>query len=146
MAIQTNTFTVELKNVDKLISELKKLNADLDEAVKDAVVAAAEVVEREAKKNAERGGDSYPHRITSNLYNSIKVLRTEDKNNRHQADIGTDMIYGPRLEFGFIGTDKKGRRYNQRARAFLRPAVDENEKEIIRAFEMSLEAVIKGYK
>ncbi len=146
MAVSPNTFTVKLENVDKLISELKKLNVDLDAAIKDAVMAAAEIVEREAKKNAGKGGDAFPHRITSNLFNSIKVLNTSDKNYRHQADIGTDMIYGPRLEFGFIGTDKKGRRYNQRARAFLRPAIDENEKEIIKAFEMSLEAVIKLYK
>jgi HK97 gp10 family phage protein len=144
--IPANSFTVELKNVDKLISELQKLKADIDGAVKDAVMEAALVVEREAKKNAERGGSSYPHRITSNLYNSIKVLNTTDTPGKHQADIGTDMVYGPRLEFGFIGTDSRGRRYNQGPRAFLRPAIDENEAEILRAFEKSLEAALRKYK
>lgn len=144
--IQTNSFTIELKNVDKLVSELQQLGADIDQAVADAVMEAALVVEREAKKNAGKGGDSFPHRITSNLYNSIKVLNTKDGDGRHQADVGTDMEYGPRLEFGFMGTDSRGRRYHQRARAFLRPAADENEAEIIAAFEKSLEKTLSKYK
>lgn len=144
--IQANTFSVELLNVEELVNELRKLGADLDAAVQEAVTAAATVVEKQAKRNSEKGGDMYPHRITTNLYNSIKVLNTEDRPGFHQADIGTDMEYGPRLEFGFVGKDKLGRRYNQRARAFLRPAVDENEAEINAAFIKSLEKTLRRYK
>ncbi len=138
-------FTVELKNVDVLVKQLRALKADLDEALKQAVLDASTVIEREAKNNAERGGDSYPHRITSTLYNSIKVLDTEDSQYKHTANVGTDIIYGPRLEYGFMSTDSRGRRYHQRARAFLRPAADENEAEIIAAFEKSLKSAISKY-
>ncbi len=138
-------FKIELKNVDVLVKQLKALKADMDNALKQAVLDASSVVEREAKNNAERGGDSYPHRITSTLYNSIKVLNIEDTQYKHTADVGTDIIYGPRLEYGFMGTDSRGRRYHQRARAFLRPAADENEAEIIAAFEKSLKNTISKY-
>ncbi|MGE5589204.1 MAG: hypothetical protein ACM3ZA_01035 [Bacillota bacterium] len=40
--------------------------------------------------------------------------------------------YGRRLELGFVGTDKLGRRINQGARPFLRPTVFQNAIEIVR--------------
>jgi phage gpG-like protein len=40
--------------------------------------------------------------------------------------VGTNVEYSARLEFGFYGTDSKGRRYNTPARPFLRPALAEN--------------------
>jgi len=33
--------------------------------------------------------------------------------------VGTNVKYGPRIEFGFIGTDKLGRKYHQMARHYL---------------------------
>lgn len=32
-------------------------------------------------------------------------------------------VYGPRVEFGFVGTDSLGRKYNQQPRAFVRDTV-----------------------
>lgn len=40
--------------------------------------------------------------------------------------IGTDVVYAPRLEFGFSGADASGRVYNQPPNPTLRPAFDEN--------------------
>src|SRR6185503_20838166 len=37
---------------------------------------------------------------------------------------GTDVAYGPRLEFGFEDTDALGRSYHQSARPHVRPAFD----------------------
>ena len=49
----------------------------------------------------------------------------------HEGDViavyvGSNEPYGRRLELGFVGTDKLGRRYNQAPRPHLRPALDSN--------------------
>ena len=40
------------------------------------------------------------------------------------GEVGTDMPYGPRLEYGFSGVDRLGRRYNMAARPWLRPSFE----------------------
>ena len=40
------------------------------------------------------------------------------------GEVGTDMPYGPRLEFGFSDVDRLGRRYNMAARPWLRPSFE----------------------
>ena len=47
-------------------------------------------------------------------------------------DIGTDVDYARRVEYGFVGPDSLGRVYNQRAQPYLRPALDENEDAIVK--------------
>lgn len=41
------------------------------------------------------------------------------------AEVGTDLVYGWRLEAGFVGTDSLGRHYNQMPRPHWGPAADE---------------------
>jgi hypothetical protein len=40
-----------------------------------------------------------------------------------QATVGTDAVQGPRLEWGFVGTDSLGRQYNQPPYAHVQPAL-----------------------
>lgn len=40
------------------------------------------------------------------------------------GEVGTDMPYGPRLEFGFSDVDSLGRRYNMAARPWLKPSFE----------------------
>jgi hypothetical protein len=54
------------------------------------------------------------------------------------------MKYALRLEYGFYDIDSLGRMYNQMARPFLRPALDENEDKILGAFEDKIELVLGG--
>lgn len=42
------------------------------------------------------------------------------------VDVGTDVPYAARIEYGFAGRDSLGRFYHQAAQPYLRPAVDEN--------------------
>ena len=139
-------FTVKIKGLKELQAAFDSLDKDLQEGLKDAVSQAAAVVEREAKANSERGGGSFPNRITGNLMNSIKEIRQVTKPGRVESQVGTDMKYGPRLEFGFMDTDSRGRRYNQGPRAFLRPALDENEAAIQAAFETAINSVLSKYR
>lgn len=38
--------------------------------------------------------------------------------------IGVQAAYGPRMEYGFVGTDSKGRTYNQSGNHFVEKAAD----------------------
>lgn len=42
-----------------------------------------------------------------------------------EVKVGTDVPYARRIEYGFMGKDKLGRRYHQTPRPYLRPAFDE---------------------
>jgi hypothetical protein len=53
-------------------------------------------------------------------------------------EVGTGAVQGPRLEYGFSGTDSLGRNYNQPPFPHVRPATDE----IQGPFEADIEATI----
>lgn len=48
--------------------------------------------------------------------------------------VGTNLEYARRVELGFVGTDKIGRKYNQAPRPYLRPALHKNEAVIKQMF------------
>jgi len=48
--------------------------------------------------------------------------------------VGTNLEYARRLELGFVGTDKLGRKYNQAPRPYLRPALEKNKEMIKKLF------------
>lgn len=45
--------------------------------------------------------------------------------------VGTDVPYGARIEYGFVGQDALGRTYNQPAQPYLRPAYDETRDAVV---------------
>jgi hypothetical protein len=47
--------------------------------------------------------------------------------------VGTDVVYDPRLELGFVGTDSLGRNYNQAPRPHVRPAFEETKRKAAKA-------------
>jgi hypothetical protein len=73
-----------------------------------------------------------PHVLTGRLRLSIKH-EVERRGRRILGRVGTNVIYGRRLELGFTGTDAAGRSVRQGPRPYLRPALVENEEAIIRA-------------
>ncbi len=140
------TFKLKVEGIKELQAAFDKLDKEFQGALADAVSQAAAVVEREAKANSERGGSSFPHRITGNLMNSIKEIRQNSQPGRVESQVGSDMVYAPRLEYGFMDVDRLGRRYNQHPRPFLRPALDDNEAEIQAAFEKAFKEILRKYK
>lgn len=46
-----------------------------------------------------------------------------------EADVGTNAVQGPRLEYGFAGTDAAGRTYHQPPYPHLRPSAIETQME-----------------
>ena len=139
-------FDVKIKGIEKLRQTLKNLGEDITDQMEEAALAGADVVVREAKQNSRKGGEDYPHRRTGTLMRSIKMLGTRKKLNRVEVDAGSAVEYARRLEYGFTGTDKLERSYNQHPRAFLRPALDDNEDEIEKAVEAKLREIVGRYK
>lgn len=123
-------FTVKVTGIKELKKKFEQIDISLQQILYEATAEGAGVVVREAGINSQRGGDEFPNRITGNLLRSIKMLHVEKKPTRCTIKVGSAMAYALRLEKGFMDTDSRGRRYHQKARPFLRPALDEFQDEI----------------
>jgi hypothetical protein len=156
---KNEVFNIEFEGYEKLIQSLGVIEKELDLIIKQATQEGALVVVREAKLNSEKGGlitkkgygsysniggQDFPHRITGNLMRSIKILKTYRTLQGWEVILGSSMIYAARLEYGFNDVDKKGRRFHQKPRPYLRPALDEHKLEIIRAFQLTVKSYLKG--
>ena len=124
----------------------KNLGKRLGEAIAaDAVSAAAFHIQKVAKQLVNRGRSERkngrwvsgstapepPFNFTGNLQRSIQVDRRLVKGPNPTARVGPDgkvVPYAARLEFGFVGTDKRGRTVNQPARPYMRRALNEGAK------------------
>lgn len=64
-----------------------------------------------------------------------------------EVHVGSDVPYGPRLEYGFVGRDKLGRLYNQQGDGAGRRAFDETRddvtKEVGEALKDQLEHIVR---
>jgi len=119
--------------------ELLKKFKQLDEGVKGrvleaAVLSGALIIQNDAIRRVPK--------VSHTLERSIHTEITESSNDRVVAEIGTDVVYAARVEFGYTDTDKLGRSYHQPAKPYLRPAFDENQNkardEIIDALEQAI--------
>ena len=100
MAIRDNTRGV-LNEVDRRISQ--------------NLVTAALMVERTAKQTVPV--------LTGALKRSITH---EPEVPKREVRVGSNLEYARRVELGFTGKDKLGRYYNQAAKPYLRPALEQN--------------------
>ena len=105
-------------------AELSRMLAAAEKAVGDKAIqlglnAGALVVKNDAKRRA-------PFK-TGILRKSIDQASVPG---HLSVTVGTDLPYAARMEYGFVGRDSLGRRYNQPARPYLRPALRENAEEV----------------
>ena len=66
-----------------------------------------------------------PAQATSGLRQSIK-FSVEKEAGAVVGKVGTDLKYGKRLEFGFMGVDSLGRRYNTAPRPWLKVSFEKS--------------------
>ena len=97
---------------------IRSARASIPVAVRKACV----IVEGAAKTNASG------FVVTGALMNSITHEMVSD----HEGKVGPAVVYDRRIELGFVGTDSLGRRYNQAAQPYLRPAADSNRARVAR--------------
>lgn len=88
------------------------------------------------------GGYSHlsPGFDTSEGYSDIGG--NEETYNKAKVETGTNIIYGPRLEFGFVGKDSLGRVYNQPAYPYMRPGYDEKQDACVNEINDALDVMI----
>lgn len=133
-----DTFKIKIEGIKELKAKFKAIDSEIQQALSQAVSAGAAVVERDAKMRVVvDNGD---------LRRSIKELQNKETHGRIESQVGSDLDYAARIEFGYTGPDKLGRLFNQAAQPYLRPALDENTSEIQRAFELKLQQVLGKYK
>lgn len=118
--------------IDALDSSLDVVKQLVSDATKKAITFSAHEVEAKSKDNfgpAHARGtpktvQSKPQSITGSLRRSIRVRETvEQMPNTWVSRIAPDMIYGRRVELGFVGADSLGRVYNQPPYPYLGPGL-----------------------
>jgi len=72
------------------------------------------------------------------------IGRPPQPTNGAAIKIGTNLAYARRIEYGFIGTDSRGRRYHQAARPFLRPALDAKRDAVSREVAKALGELVRA--
>ena len=60
-----------------------------------------------------------------------------------QVEVGTNLVYAPRIEYGFSGKDKLGRTYNQPPHPYLRTAFDQEKDNVAREIDRVLDQLIR---
>ena len=114
------------KAVRKSLSEMR----GCEQVVGRALVAGAMKVRNEARNLA-------PVK-TGNLKRSIDVGNLQSSGDTMTVEVGTDVVYAARIEYGFKGVDSLGRRYKQDGRPYLEPALKAKEKEVADDIEKAI--------
>lgn len=128
---------VNVKNLQRKLNRLSRLGTVNQR--KDAVLIGLKLVTERAVEIL-RANKWW---ITGTLAGSItEEVVAEGENVRGR--VGTNLVYARRVELGFIGTDKLGRKINQRARPYLRRAYAERLNEIVDTIASSLRAIIEN--
>lgn len=131
---------VTIRGGRELTAKLGRLSDEMaGKALEDAVTAGALLVENAAKENLVKNR-SY---ITGNLLRSIHTEATERSRSRAIVVVGTDVEYARRVEYGFSGADSLGRRYNQPAKPYLRPALDTQKGAVTREVREALRDLLR---
>lgn len=127
-------------NIDRVVN---KVDNKVEKALTVIGAAAVSHVTARIRKNKSI--------VSSNLINSITYSTSTEQLPVSQGDgkslreaprggvkIGTTVVYGPRVEFGFVGTDSLGRNYNQPAKSFLRSSLLDNKTRLNNLFSLMM--------
>lgn len=108
----TTASHTKVVGLDKAIADIKKFQVIKREALRIAIKETAFDIERFAKQIVQvKTG-----RLKASIHVDLVGIAL------FMAEVGTDLPYAKRLEFGFMDTDSLGRRYNQAPRPYLLPA------------------------
>jgi len=134
----TDTFKVEVKGIKELQNTFKIIEKDLQDILSKAVSQGAAVVEKDAKMRVVVK--------TGTLRRSIREIKKVRSPTRAESQVGTDIKYAARVEFGYTGPDKRGRKFHQVAQPYLRPALDNNKDKINSTVEAYIANALARYR
>lgn len=130
------SFDVKLDGADALIDKLGRMADNVRKQVSLAVEATALDVQDEARRQAPVD--------TGTLMRSIQVREVDDRPDAIAREVFTNVPYAARQEFGFVGTDRLGRGYNQPGRFYMTKGAAEGERvlpgRVTRALQRAREA------
>lgn len=130
--------SVRIEGMPALRAALLRVTGEAERTTQREVKRSALNVQNGAKKRAPVGtpeSTGVPGYVGGRLRNSI-THRID--NNGLNAEIGTNVVYAKRVEFGFNGVDALGRRYNQRPQPYLFPALEEERGPFLRRLRREL--------
>lgn len=126
----------EVKGEKDLIATLDSIKNESEKTVGTAMALAAVKVKNRARGRVPK--------VTRTLERSIHPDNLQVGNSKVTIDIGTDVEYARRIELGFAGTDSLGRRYNQPAHPYLRPALMDSKQEVQQDVSRAMKAMIRS--
>ena len=120
-----------------------------------ATYAASVVLQTAAKDRVNRGGPGAPSvapkgpfNQTGTLLRSIQIDERKNNGPKPFCRVGPSngiAPYAVRLEFGFVGRDKKGRQINQAARPYMRDSFAKSQKNMRKAALVAANNVFKEF-
>lgn len=125
--------TVTMPNLDKYLEKIQEAGNNIDDACKDAVNAALPIVEKAMKTGAER------HRKTGDVVNAIESTPAKKEGNYIHGTVGIDMQKHPEAIHGVYQEYGDGHSL-EFPDPFVRPAFDDNRKEVQRVERAVLKA------
>jgi hypothetical protein len=126
---------------------------EVTEAVKRRLEDGLEIIGAQGVSWASDQLRSNGSVVTSNLVNSLawSTDKFQSAVNGSPTDgepletaggltvrIGSTVVYAARVEFGFVGKDKRGRTYNQGPKSYLRASLTTNKGKILGFFKSVL--------
>lgn len=124
--------TVEVEIGQEFRSSIARAEQAVERAITDAMQIAAMEAANEARRRA-------PYK-TGTLRRSIEVKEMGPR----QVAVCSELPYAARIEFGFAGRDSLGRLYNQPAKPYLRPAIEETRQRMAQVFAEEVRRALGG--
>jgi len=114
---------------EELASEMLAMAAGAKATAQRGVMRAGLWMEGQIKTNAS--GRPGPNAPTGNYRRTWTTNRVGRGPTVAAASVGTNAPQGRRLEYGFVGVDSLGRRYNQRPYPHVEPAMGPGEQRLL---------------
>jgi hypothetical protein len=130
--------TFSIANIPEWKTLLDQIDSAMrGEAIVIALLSGAEIIRNDWASNA-------PYK-TGHYRRSVHVARGDVTAKSVEVLVGTDVEYGPRLEYGFCGVDSLGRKYHQAARPHARPAFENNRDKVEKEIGGALNDILKAF-
>jgi len=133
-----DSIKIEVKGIKELQKNFKQAEAEIRSAIMQGLRLGGDIVVFRAKERVSVK--------TGNLKSKIKEQKAFTYKDQVQVNVGvTGVPYAARLEYGYTGPDKLGRRFHQKPRPYLRNSLDEKEKVIVAIVESKVKEVVRRY-
>ena len=111
------------EGVKELTAKLGEISAVLDEAVREAIIEVASLLDEKAKENAS--GRPGPNVISGTLRRGIRQTpAAKTGRGSWTISVGPTAGYSRRVELGYRGTDSLGRTYATSGYPYFVPAYE----------------------